>query len=191
MRTTSLFFTFLTTLFGLAVKAQTVEPADVYSTNLEQNMGFESYDPTANKVNGAYFMVLSDGTNSKYVTPAFEVAIYLVPEGQFSKENVMIVKKFPLDGIYHMGSFEWKDQTIDLNKVPNLVPGTTYRLGIWVNSNEAFDEPRDNNAYLFPKPIVFKQYASGGTPSSKMSTEEDEDEDDDWDEEEEEEEEEW
>jgi hypothetical protein len=166
----------LMALMGFSALAQTIKPADVYATNLEENMYFERYNAQTNTVEGVHFLVLSDGENSKWATPAFDVSIYIGPEGNLTKETVQIVKVYNLEGIYHMGSHEFKGENISLNEVEGLVPGQTYRLGVWVNSNEAFEENPDNNAYLFATPIVYKGKSKGGAPSTpKKATKEDSD----------------
>jgi hypothetical protein len=162
----------LALLFTGWAHAQTIKPADVYSTNLEENMYFERYNAQTNTVEGVHFLVLSDGENSKWATPAFNVSIYIGPEGNLTKESIQVVKVYNLEGIYHMGSHEFKGENISLNEVEGLVPGQTYRLGVWVNSNEAFEENPDNNAYLFATPIVFKGKAKG-TPKAKPTKKED------------------
>ncbi|MFW5687825.1 MAG: hypothetical protein ACOCXV_02755 [Bacteroidota bacterium] len=174
MRTITLFFA----LFAFnAAFAQTVENANVYPSNLEENMYFNSFNPSTNTIEGLYFLVLSDGDNSRHVTPAFEVSIYLMPEGSSSREDLIIVKKYPLDGIYHMGSHEFNNESINLNETPGIQPGN-YRVGIWVNSDEAFDEDRSDNATLFSTPIRITSATAGSNADEPDDTW------DDWDDEE-------
>lgn len=97
-------------------------------------------------------MVLSDGNNSEFVTPAFEFILYLLPEGSTSKDDLITVKKYSLPGIYHFGAMEYKNEKVNLNETSGIKPGN-YRFGIWVNSNEAFTEDRNDNAMLFKTPI--------------------------------------
>jgi hypothetical protein len=177
------------------VVAQNTKPANVYPTNLEENMYYEKYDEATSTVKGLYFMVLSDGDNSRDVTPAFEVSLYLMPEGKSSREDIIIIKTYKLDGIYHMGSHEFKNENISLAGV-DVQPGV-YRLGLWVNSNNAFQENTNDNAMLFKKNIrisktpskaVEKKTDDGwgdwGTEDKKedkSKQKEEEDDDDDWD----------
>ncbi len=47
---------------------------------------------------------------------------------------------------------EYKNEKVNLNETSGIKPGN-YRFGIWVNSNEAFTEDRNDNAKLFKTPI--------------------------------------
>lgn len=142
-------------VFSLTGNAQTVKPANVYPTNLEENMYYEKYDARTGTVSGIYFLVLSDGNNSQDVTPAFEVSLYLLPVGSTSAEDAIIGRVYELPGLYHMGSREYKGETLDLNSIEGLKEGN-YRLGIWVNSNKAFEENPNDNAMLFKGELSFK-----------------------------------
>lgn len=176
--------------FALTAIAQSTKPANVYPTNLEENMYFEKYDEATSTVKGIYFLVLSDGDNSRDVTPAFDVSLYLMPEGKSSREDLIMVKTYNLDGIYHMGSHEFKNENISLAGI-DVQPGV-YRLGIWVNSNNSFNEDTSDNAMLFKKSIRISKtpskaiekktddgWGDWGTDDKKEDTEEEED-DDDW-----------
>ncbi|MBI1316876.1 hypothetical protein GC167_08485 [bacterium] len=154
----------LTGLFPGALLAQTVEPADIYSTNLAENMYYSRYNPNNQTLEGVHFLVLADGNNSKHVTPGFEVSIYIAPADDIRPETVRILKTYRLEGLYHMGSLEFRNETIDLGPASNYRVGKTYRVGVWVNSNEAFEEKRENNAYLFEDPFIFQ--TGGGRKSS-------------------------
>jgi hypothetical protein len=182
--------TIILALTAGTVIAQSTKPANVYPSNLEENMYFEKYDESTSTIKGLHFLVLSDGDNSRDVTPAFEVSLYLMPEGKSSKEDIIIVKTYQLDGIYHMGSHEFKNETISLSGV-DVQPGV-YRLGIWVNSNNAFQEDANDNATLFKKTIRLSKtpsklvekktddtWGEWNTEETKEDTEEDDD-DDDW-----------
>ena len=80
-----------------------------------------------------------------------------------------------------MGSMEFKNETIDLGSQMDWEVGRTYRIGLWVNSNEAFEENRENNAYLFEKPLIYKakQNSSKPEPSKVTPDENSENESDD------------
>lgn len=110
-------------------------------------MYFKGYDANSHSVTGVHFMVLTDGDKSKDKTPAFEVSLYLMSVGKSSLEDLIIIKTYQLDGIFHMGSHEFKNETIALAGIS--IPPGNYRLGIWVNSNEAFTENTNDNATLF------------------------------------------
>ncbi|MFN3917496.1 MAG: hypothetical protein ACK4K0_07115 [Flavobacteriales bacterium] len=163
--------------------AQSTKPTNVYPSNLESNMYFDKYDETTSSIVGMHFLVLSNGDNSKDKTPAFEVSIYLMPEGKSSREDLIIAKVYKLDGIYHMGTHEFKNETISLAG-KGIEPGT-YRVGIWVNSNNAFTEDTNDNAMLFQTPIKITKAPATSAPikaaPKKVETEEEVEEDDGWD----------
>ncbi len=159
---------------------QTVKETNVYPTNLEENMYFESFDQENNLIKNIYCMILSDGENSEFVTPAFEVSLYLLPDGSNDPNDLIIVKKYNIDGIYHFGSYDLKDNLIDLNTVENLKPGD-YRLGIWVNSNTAFEENTDDNAMLFKGMINITKIKSPDKDEDEDWDDWDDDEDEEWD----------
>jgi hypothetical protein len=167
--------------------AQTVSEANVYPSNLEENMYFESFNPSNNTIEGLYFMILSDGQNSQHVTPAFDVSLYLLPEGSTSKDDLITVKVYSLPGIYHFGSNEFKNEKVDLNETSGIQPGR-YRLGIWVNSNEAFNEDGNDNATLFNNTIEITTATSGVSTTKQADDgwgdwdeeEEEEDDDEEW-----------
>jgi hypothetical protein len=144
--------------------SQTVKEANVYPTNLEENMYYEKYDPATSTISGIYFMVLCDGDNSLDVTPAFEVSLYLIPQGSSNASDVVIIKTYQLDGIYHMGSREFKNESVNIANAG--IKAGIYRLGLWVNSNNAFTEDGSDNAVLFQGPITI------GEPQSQNSSDE-------------------
>jgi hypothetical protein len=160
--------------------AQTIENANIYPSNLEENMYFERFNQSTNIIEGLNFLVLSDGNNSQHATPAFEISLYLLPEGSTSREDLIVVKKYEMDGIYHFGSHEFENEKIDLNETPGIQPGT-YRFGIWVNSSESFSEDTSDNATLFKTPITITK-ATSGTPTDSWGSDDanDDDDDDDW-----------
>lgn len=174
-------FFLIAVFFATANFAQTTGNANVYPSNLEENMYFSNFDAATNTIEGLHFMVLADGDNSRYVTPPFEVSIYLMPEGSSSAGDMIIVKRYPLDGIYHMGKHEFKNETIHLNETTNIGPGN-YRLGIWVNSDEAFAEDRNDNATLFRTSLQIVNPTTGLAPETEKDDDWDDwdDEDDDW-----------
>ncbi|MGY6562647.1 MAG: hypothetical protein ACXITV_11125 [Luteibaculaceae bacterium] len=149
------------TLFVFAVinaYSQTVTPCNVYPSNLEENMYFTNYDDSKAEISGLHFLVLSDGNNSQHVTPGFEVSIYLLPVGSTAREDVIIAHTYNLKGIYHFGKHEYKNETISLAG-KDIRPGN-YRVGIWVNSNQAFEENTSDNTTLFRTPIAIKENPS-------------------------------
>jgi hypothetical protein len=146
--------------------AQTVKEANVYPSNLEENMYYTNFNQGTNTIEGLYFMILSDGENSKFVTPAFEVTLYLLPEGSTSKDDLIVVRTIKLDGIYHFGSHEYKNEKVNLNETAGIKPGR-YRFGIWVNSTESFSENTNDNATLFGGVIEVKKETKGEAAEKK------------------------
>jgi hypothetical protein len=173
--------------FGFIGFSQATKPANVYPSNLEENMYFKAYDANQHAITGLHFLVLSDGNNSKDKTPAFEVTIYLMPVGKSSIDDLIVVKKYQLAGIFHMGSHEFKNETISLVGID--IPPGDYRLGIWVNSGASFEEDQSDNATLFNNSfkITNARPANNNTNTNETPTnnnpwgswgEEEEDEDD-------------
>jgi hypothetical protein len=162
-------FTLSIALFymGFGAFSQATKPANVYPSNLEENMYFKAYDAQQHAITGLHFLVLSDGNNSKDKTPEFEVTIYLMPVGKSSIDDLIVVKKYQLAGIYHMGSHEFKNETISLVGID--IPPGDYRLGIWVNSGASFEEDQSDNATLFNN--AFKITSSGPSNNSQNNNE--------------------
>lgn len=152
-------FTLIVWTAAIGLFAQPEKPANVYPSNLEENMYYEKYDAPTATIKGIYFLVLSDGDNSQDYTPAFKVTLYLIPEGSSSASDAIRVKTFPLKGIYHMGSHEFKNINLSLKNVEGLYAGN-YRLGVWVNSDEDFTEDSSDNAILFKGVIKFDPEAA-------------------------------
>lgn len=144
----------------LQVFSQTVKECNVYPTNLEENMYFESFDAKTNTLKGVYFMVLSDGDNSEHVTPEFTVKLYLYQSG---KEPIYF-KTFEEKGIYHFGKKEYNKLNIKIN-TEGVEPGT-YRVGVHVNADNSFKEDTGDNAMLFKQSITI----SGATSDGQWST---------------------
>lgn len=166
-------------MLSVGLIAQQTKPTNVYSTNLEENMYFKKYDDATKIVSGIHFLILSDGDNSRDVTPAFTVKLYLLPEGKTSREDVIILKTYELDGLYHMGSMEYKNEQVDLSKIKGLSSGT-YRMGLWVNADVSFEENTSDNAYLFQKSIRFTVPLKGINNNNTTAKEEQQKSDDDW-----------
>lgn len=127
--------------------AQTVKDANIYPSNLEENMYFTGYDAPSNTLKGVHFMVLSDGENSKWVTPAFTVKLYLYQQG---KEPIFF-KTFEEEGIHHMGK---KEYVLNVSLADADVPPGTYRVGVLVNADNTVKEKDSDNAMLFQEAIT-------------------------------------
>lgn len=170
------FSTLLMVLVPFFVKAQAVKPANVYPSNLEENMYFKGYDAATNTIKGFYFLVLSDGNNSKDKTPEFTVKLYLYQEGK----DPIFIKTFEEPGIWHMGSKEYKG--IDVNLSEFDVPPGTWRVGVLVNADKSFEENESDNAMLFRDPITVGKSSKNNmdrpfkkdTPAKKKKEEESE-----------------
>ncbi|MCI0751482.1 MAG: hypothetical protein L0Y35_06560 [Flammeovirgaceae bacterium] len=142
MRKNILLLILITALPVAGSFAQSVANANVYPSNLEENMYFKGFDSENKVITGINFIVLSDGDDSKMVTPAFTVKLYL-----YDGQNPIFIKTFEEDGIYHMGKKEYEDVEVSLADL-DIVPGT-YRLGIYVNADKSFEEDGSDNATLF------------------------------------------
>jgi len=167
MKKINLFFIVFITSIGFS---QSTKPTNVYPSNLEENMYFKGYDASSQSITGLHFLVLSDGDNSKDKTPAFEVTLYLMPEGKSSIEDLIVVKKYSLDGIFHMGSHEYKNEVVNLSGI-DIALGR-YRLGIWVNSSASFEEDTNDNATLFNNTIVVSTNPASAEPQTKTEKQE-------------------
>jgi hypothetical protein len=128
--------------------SQTLKACNVYPTNLEENMYFESFDAKTNTIKGIYFMVLSDGDNSEFITPEFTVKLYLYQSGK----DPIYIKTFEEKGINHFGKKEYDKLNIKIN-TEGIEPGT-YRIGIHVNADDSFKENTSDNAILFKQGII-------------------------------------
>jgi hypothetical protein len=138
-------------LFGSRLLSQNTKECNVYPSNLEENMWFNGYDASKHLIKGVHFMVLSDGENSKDITPAFTVKLYL-----YQKEAEPIyIKTFELEGLYHMGSKEYKNINVSLADIE--IPNGTYRLGVHVNADQSFKEDASDNAMLFKGDVVINK----------------------------------
>jgi len=141
-------------LSGILGYSQEQKEANVYPSNLEENMYYSKYDPASGIISGINFLILSDGNNSKDYTPPFEVSLYLIPQGSSEASDTIVVKTYQLKGIYHMGSHDFKDESVCIAGKEKLIAGK-YRLGVCVNSNNAFEEKSQDNAMLFEKEINY------------------------------------
>lgn len=156
--TTKLNYIILAMLFSeLQVCSQTVKACNIYPTNLEENMYIESFDEKTNTLKGVYFMVLSDGENSEYITPEFTVKLYLYQNGK----DPIYIKTYEEKGIYHFGKKEYNETTIKIN-TDGIEPGT-YRVGLYVNADKSFTEESSDNAILFKRPITITATNSAQT----------------------------
>lgn len=147
-------FLLLFLVTGFLGYGQNQKEANVYPSNLEENLYYNKYDPVSGLITGINFLVLCDGNNSQDYTPPFEVSLYLIPEGSSEASDTIVVKTYQLKGIYHMGSHEFKDKSVCIAGIEKLKAGT-YRLGICVNSNNAFEEISQDNAMLFKNEINY------------------------------------
>lgn len=139
------------TLFTTRLFSQNIKECNIYPSNLEENMWFNGYDASKQLIKGVNFLVLSDGENSKDITPAFTVKLYLY---QKDAEPIYI-KTFELEGLYHMGSKEYKDVNVSLKSLE--IPDGVYRLGVHINADQSFKEDASDNAMLFKGDVVIKK----------------------------------
>lgn len=166
----------------LCAVSMAAAPANVYPSNLEDNMYWEGYDKATGTIKGLHFQVLCDGDNSSEVTPAFVVKLYLMPDGRNSIDDLIVVKTYELDGIHHMGTHEFANETVRLGSVKGLKAGN-YRLGIWVNADKSFPEDTNDNATLFKGTLAYTTPTAAAQPAggAQADAESDDFDDDDFD----------
>jgi hypothetical protein len=130
--------------------------ANIYPSNLDANLYYDSYDDNTKTIKGVHFEVLTDGNNSNNSTPAFVVKIYLLVQGT---QNPIFVKTidFP-NGQNELTATDWVTD-VDLSQLTGISDGP-YRVGVFVDANDDVNEPDENdNAILFQGSI---NYTSGG-----------------------------
>ncbi|HRE73960.1 MAG TPA: hypothetical protein PLR45_04680 [Flavobacteriales bacterium] len=131
-------------------KAQKVEDANVYPTNLEENMWWESFDSNTRTFKGVNFMVLSDGNNSEHLISPFNVKLYLYQAGK----DPIFIKTWRIENMKHFMSKEYKNLTISFKDID--VPSGTWRLGLFVDADDEVKEDNGDNAMLFKKDVIIK-----------------------------------
>ena len=130
---------------------QQEKPTNIYVSNLEENMYFEGYDAKTSTIKGLKFMLLTDGDNSLDKTPAFTVKLYLYQQGL----DPIFIKTYELErGMKHLSS---KDFSGDVSLAGQGIPEGEYRLGVYVNADNSFEEDQNDNAMLFRDPINVKK----------------------------------
>lgn len=149
------------------IAAQNIKDANVYVSNLEENMWFNSYDDKTKTIKGVHFLVLSDGDNSQDVTPEFKIKLYLY---QKDKEPLFI-KTITQKGIYHMGSKEYKNLTISLKDF-EITEGV-YRLGVFVDADDEIKEDSGDNAMLFKGELKISAGSAVSDEEKPKKTEDD------------------
>ncbi len=146
-------FSFLAINFLL--RSQTIESTNVYPLNREEDLYFSIYDEVSQTIKGINFKVHAEGDSSNSITPAFEISLYLNPQGSLNKEDEIIIKKYKVEALKHLGVLDFNDQLIcikDFSEIKSI----NYRLGIWVNSNISFEEDQSDNDIDFKNPIIIK-----------------------------------
>lgn len=159
-------FTFATVaLLSGSAFGQTVEDANILLGNLSSNLYWDSYNDNTKMVNGLYFSVFADGTNSDYVTPAFTIKVYI-----WDGSNPTFVRTYNDAGIPHFGGRDYENQTIDLTDLS--LPAGSYRLGVYVDADDDIPSSADDdndNAYLTEGNINFTP--GGGSAGINENTE--------------------
>ena len=122
------------------------QDANVSLSNLNSNNGYSSYDNSTKMVSGLFFEVLSDGNNSNNIISDFQVSIYLLAcdnSGTPTSSTPVIAKVYQVSGMQQLHSLDYSGESVDLSQVSGLADGT-YRLGVWVNSDNGVPSPPDN-----------------------------------------------
>jgi len=141
--------------------AQNIKDANVYPSNLEENMWFEKYDKATRQIKGIHFMVLADGNNSQDITPEFVIKLYLYQK----EKDPIFIKTIAMKGLYHMGSKEFKNLTVNLKD--QEIPEGVYRLGVFVDADDQIKEDAGDNAMLFKGELHITE---GATTETKQET---------------------
>ncbi len=160
-----LLFSTLAIIISSSSFGQTVTNANVSLGNLSSNLYFDSYDDNTKTVKNLNFTALCDGSNSAEVTPAFTIKVYI-----WDGSNPTFVKTYNDAGLHHFGSRDYTSQDIDLSGL-QLAAGT-YRLGVFVDADNAIPNPPDDpadNAYLTKGNIVFTPGSGNNAIAPKQS----------------------
>src|SRR5574337_1313176 len=115
--------------FGTALCAQDLAPGINYSYNPPGSDGI-IHGITVDVVN-------NDGNNAG----AFDVSMYLY---DMSSQNYWVIGTTNMPGLSGNSVNTISNWDIDINNTPGI-PAGTYRLGIWVDSNDDISETDENN----------------------------------------------
>lgn len=122
------------------------QDANVSVSNLSNNVYYTGFDANTQVISGINFEVLSDGDDSNKIISDFEVSLYLIgcdANGNITGSNPVVIKTYSVSGFQQLHSIDYVDETVDLKQVSNIADGT-YRLGVWVNSNDGVPNPPDD-----------------------------------------------
>jgi len=126
------------------------QDANVSLSNLNSNNGYSGYDNSTKTISGIFFEILSDGDNSNNIISDFQVSLYLLEcdnSGSPTSSTPVIIKVYQITGMQQLHSLDYSNESVDLSQVSGLSDGT-YRLGVWVNSDNGVpnppDDPNDN-----------------------------------------------
>jgi hypothetical protein len=106
--------------------------------------------------------VENDGSSASF----FDVSMYLYDQ---STQAVYVIGTQSVSSISGYGMYSFTNWDIDINDNPN-VPAGTYRLGVWVDSDEDINESdENNNAGLLSGNINFTPSANGIATTSVLA----------------------
>lgn len=146
MKTKTLLFMAALFCGGLKLAAQDLAPGINYAYN----------PPGANGIitNISVDAVENDGVS----TGSFDVAMYLY---DMSTSTPYVIGTMNVPSISGYGMYSITNWNIDINNTPGI-PAGTYRLGVWVDSNNDISESdENNNAGLLAGNINYSPSASG------------------------------
>src|SRR6185437_9668670 len=130
------------------------QDANVSLSNLNSNNGYTSYDNSTKIISGLFFEVLSDGNNSNNIISTFQVSVYLLAcdnTGTPTSSTPIVAKTYIVSGMQQLHAVNYSNESVDLTQVSSL-PDGTYRMGVWVNSDNGVpnppDDPSDNAGLL-------------------------------------------
>jgi hypothetical protein len=146
MKTKTLLFMSALLLGGLKLSAQDLAPGINYSYNPPASDGIIT--------NINVDVVENDGTS----TGSFDVAMYLY---DMATSTPYVIGTTTINSISGYGLVSITNWNIDINNTPGI-PAGTYRLGVWVDSNNDITESdENNNAGLLAGNINYNPNASG------------------------------
>ncbi len=152
MKTKALLFALLC---GTAIGAQDLAPGINYSYNPPAADGIIT-DITIDVVN-----------NDNSSAGSFDVAMYLYDQ---ATQNVYVIGTTNVPSLSGNSLITISNWDIDINDTPGI-PGGTYRLGVWVDSNDDISEADENdNAGLLSGNINYTPSANGVSEVITLST---------------------
>lgn len=140
----------------LLLAASLVSAAAMHAQDLAPGINY-SYNPPG--ANGIITNITVDVVNNDNTAAgSFDVAMYLYDQ---NTTNYWIIGTTNVPGLSGNALITISNWNIDINNTPNI-PAGTYRLGVWVDSNNDISEANENdNSGLLSGNINYSPSASG------------------------------